>query len=220
MRLEWLLLLIPCAQAVRILHRVVHPNLPPPDFAELGSINPPTAELIPSSSLLDDLALFTDAVSPHLDGAMYQVALERPGDVDESMWSISTVKTCLLPQSTSDTLVLHFSASGQPFALDYFVSPVPHNGACPSTLESHPQKYPAHANTTVLLKYPRLPPLPELRAPPPLTPEGEPIAPLPEKSFIQKYWIYIVIGLGALLISGPSEEPASGSGGGAGSGGK
>ena len=33
---------------------------------------------------------------------------------------------------------------------------------------------------------------PELRAPPPLTPEGQIVTPEPEKSFLQKYWIYIL----------------------------
>jgi len=33
---------------------------------------------------------------------------------------------------------------------------------------------------------------PELRSPPPLTPEGQVVTPEPEKSFIQKYWIYIL----------------------------
>lgn len=32
---------------------------------------------------------------------------------------------------------------------------------------------------------------PELRAPPPFTPQGEVVKPVPEKSFIQKYWMYI-----------------------------
>lgn len=32
----------------------------------------------------------------------------------------------------------------------------------------------------------------QLRVPPPLSVEGKPITPAPEKSFIQKYWIYIV----------------------------
>ena len=35
-------------------------------------------------------------------------------------------------------------------------------------------------------------PRPELRSPPPLTPEGQVVTPEPEKSFIQKYWIYIL----------------------------
>lgn len=33
---------------------------------------------------------------------------------------------------------------------------------------------------------------PELRPPPPLTPEGQVVTPEPEKSFLQKYWIYIL----------------------------
>jgi hypothetical protein len=39
---------------------------------------------------------------------------------------------------------------------------------------------------------------PELRKPPSLTPQGEPVQPVPEQSFIQKYWIYILIAVGAL----------------------
>ena len=37
---------------------------------------------------------------------------------------------------------------------------------------------------------------PELHAPPPLTPQGEVVQPIPEKSFLQKYWMYIA----ALLL--------------------
>ena len=33
---------------------------------------------------------------------------------------------------------------------------------------------------------------PELRSPPPLTPEGQVVTPEPEKTFIQKYWVYIL----------------------------
>lgn len=39
---------------------------------------------------------------------------------------------------------------------------------------------------------------PSLRVPPPVTVEGKPVEPLPEKSFIQKYWIYMVVALFAL----------------------
>jgi len=54
---------------------------------------------------------------------------------------------------------------------------------------------------------------PELRKPPPLTPQGEPVQPVPEQSFIQKYWIYILIALGALVLTGggePEEVPKEG----------
>lgn len=39
---------------------------------------------------------------------------------------------------------------------------------------------------------------PQLRVPPPLTATGDPIVPEPEKTFLQKYWHYIVIALIAL----------------------
>ena len=42
---------------------------------------------------------------------------------------------------------------------------------------------------------------PELRQPPPLTPEGQVVTPEPEKSFLQKYWIYI---LALMVILGQS----------------
>jgi hypothetical protein len=39
---------------------------------------------------------------------------------------------------------------------------------------------------------------PELRAPPPLTATGDPVVQVPEKTFLQKYWLYLVIALGAV----------------------
>ncbi|KAF8138449.1 hypothetical protein EV363DRAFT_1155534 [Boletus edulis] len=213
------------AQGIRVQHRVVHPNLPITPWSELGTVALPSlhsispsgshATLNPSDTLLDDLSKFTQSVDPTLEGAMYQVALERPGVTDD-VWPTSVVKACHLPGSTSAHLTIHFSPSGLPFAVDHFVSPVPHDGSCPA-LDTH-KSYPA-LNTTISLMLPRQPPqrvhflTPELRTPPPLTAEGEPMAPAPEKSFLQKYWIYIVVILGVLLISGPADEPAGNGGG-------
>jgi len=45
---------------------------------------------------------------------------------------------------------------------------------------------------------------PELRAPPPLTPEGQVVTPEPEKSFLQKYWIYI---LAVMVVLGQFSPP-------------
>ena len=39
---------------------------------------------------------------------------------------------------------------------------------------------------------------PELKAPPQLSEEGEVVKPIPEKSFLQKYWMYITMALLAL----------------------
>ncbi|KAJ8587191.1 hypothetical protein M405DRAFT_852998 [Rhizopogon salebrosus TDB-379] len=200
---------------LRLMHRVVHPNLPVTPWSELGEVTIPPftsihptgyqAPLLLAESLQDDLAGFAEAVDPNMPGAMYHVAIEHPLSED-ALWSVSSMKACLLPSSTSANVVIHFSVAGDPFAIDYTVSPVPQDGVCPETSTG---SYPAH-NASVVLKSPRLPPLPELRVPPPLTPEGEPITPVPEKSFVQKYWIYMVVVLGALLISGPADEPAKG----------
>ena len=45
---------------------------------------------------------------------------------------------------------------------------------------------------------------PELRSPPPLTPEGQVVTPEPEKSFLQKYWFYI---LAVMVVLGQSSPP-------------
>ncbi|KAH7887630.1 hypothetical protein F5I97DRAFT_862320 [Phlebopus sp. FC_14] len=206
-------------QELHIYHRVVHPNLPVTPWSELGFVVLPPqhsmsplgtpAELVTSDAVQDDLSEFSLAVDPAIEDAMYQVSLER-ADVPDALWPVSTVKTCFMPSSTSSNLTIHLSSSGIPFAVDYFVSPVPHDGLCPQSSDTR-KTYPAH-NSTVVLKSPRLPPQPELRAPLLLAREGEPIAPIPEKSFVQKYWIYIAIALAVLLIAGPADEPATSSG--------
>ena len=42
---------------------------------------------------------------------------------------------------------------------------------------------------------------PALRVPPPVTAEGKPVEAAREKSFLEKYWVYIVVGLLALSAS-------------------
>ncbi|KAG1755563.1 hypothetical protein EDB19DRAFT_1661971 [Suillus lakei] len=186
---------------LRLMHRVVHPDLPVTPWAELGTVSIPSFKSISPTGSYASLSL---ADKPDMQSAMYHVAIERP----ESEGSVSSIKACLLPSSTSANIVIHFSATGEPYAIDYSVSPVPRDGICSATSTG---SYPAH-NASVVLKSPRMAPLPELRIPPPLTPEGEPVVPVPEKSFVQKYWIYMVVVLGALLISGPAEDSPSGDG--------
>lgn len=71
---------------------------------------------------------------------------------------------CHLPHSTSESFTLHLDQNGTPFSLDYFVGPIPHNGACPkrsrkaSAQSSHAQVT-LIANTTVALRSPSFPPL-------------------------------------------------------------
>ena len=135
---------------------------------------------------------------------------------------------CHLDKASSEILILHL-INGQdynPFALDYFLSPIPHDGSCKGPHKSRKGLTPSislqrfankiqHLNSTILLRRPDSPPSyvpmsihllrkyiqhilyrPELHAPPPLTPQGEVVQPVPEKSFLQKYWMYIV----ALLL--------------------
>lgn len=92
-----------CAQnSLRILHRVYHPKLPTETFTERGTLlasgsGPFTgASLVPSEGLASDLLEFAQSLhsaDASLDNnALYQVALEHPGDNDQSQWDVSSVK--------------------------------------------------------------------------------------------------------------------------------
>jgi len=218
--------LLPLVQAdtsLRLHHRVYHPTLlPDAPFAERailalsGSRPAARTHLVPADSLSVDLLEFAGTIRD-TDGAFYQLALEHPGDVDPSQWHVSTVKACHLPLSTSEEIILHLAQDGTPYALDYFVGPIPRDGACPrrrrrkpassgSSETSAPAALTHVSNTTISLVHPRFPPLPQLRAPPPLTPEGTPAVPIPEKTFLQKYWMYLAVAVVALLISPAGEE--------------
>lgn len=63
---------------------------------------------------------------------------------------------CYLSQVQSDHIVLHLSPQdGKPYSLDYFVSPVPSNGACPPAPKS--LAITPIDNTTVTWKLPTVP---------------------------------------------------------------
>ncbi|KZT19269.1 hypothetical protein NEOLEDRAFT_1183517 [Neolentinus lepideus HHB14362 ss-1] len=204
--------------APRLFHRVHHPAIQPPlAFSERGSFRLANsiATLDHSETYADDFAEFAAVLEEYPD-ALYQIAMEREGDKDETHWDISSVRACHLPHTTAETFILHLSPyDHKPFSLDYFVSPIPHDGSCPKTKAStgfEPSvAFRPFANGTVLLREPISPPSPELRTPPPLTPQGEPVKPPVEKSFVQKYWIYIVALLLALLIApGGADEGGGG----------
>ncbi|KAI0375691.1 hypothetical protein BV20DRAFT_904344, partial [Pilatotrama ljubarskyi] len=224
-----LLLLAQAAPQLRLKHRIFHPSLPAAPFDDRATLllsgSGPSAEarLVPSETLADDLLVYTRAAEG-LKDALYQVALEHPADTQQSQWAISSVLACHLPYSTSESFTIHLDQNGDPFSLDYFVGPVPHNGACPkrgrkAAAEAGPVDFKPIANTTVLLRSPSFPPLPQLRVPPPVTAEGKPVEQPREKSFLEKYWMYIAIALVALTLApAPAEEEAAG-GRGQGSGG-
>lgn len=68
---------------------------------------------------------------------------------------------CHLSQAAADSIVLHLSPhDGKPYALDYFVSPVPRDGACPATSKSSVADFAFRpfANTTVSVRLPTAPP--------------------------------------------------------------
>ncbi|KAF8812568.1 hypothetical protein BYT27DRAFT_7207897 [Phlegmacium glaucopus] len=209
---------------VNLYHRVFHPSMSDLPYVHRASISfsPDSIPIVvPSPQLSDVLVSFSEMLESlqHTDGALYQLALQHEGDASNALWDLSSVKICHLDKASSETLILHLpnSQDKNPFALDYFVSPIPHDGSCREPHKSKKGPTPSislrsfanniqNLNSTILLRRSDLPPLPELHAPPPLTPEGEVVQPIPQKSFIQKYWLYIVALLLILLLGGGSEE--------------
>ncbi|KAJ3971504.1 hypothetical protein EV361DRAFT_215619 [Lentinula raphanica] len=219
----FLLPLCAAASNVNIYHRLFAPGLPEYPFVERGVVD--GLRLRPASSLsqqwLDfERVLANLATNPKVDlgRVLYQVALEW----EDAKRDISSVKLCHIPLITSDSIILHVPHSAEtstPHAIDYFVAPIPDDGACPRlgsdavALASPFQAF-SRLNTTIIHRSTTLPPSPQLRPPPQLTAEGAPVQPPPEQSFIQKYWMYIFAVLFALMMSagGPEEEGASKSG--------
>ncbi|KAK0206357.1 hypothetical protein DFS33DRAFT_583691 [Desarmillaria ectypa] len=202
--------IIHVAAALDVFHRVVHPDLDEQPFSLRGQLllDDDTA-FTPSPSFSSDLFSFAQKLKElNLDNdrASYQVALDR-----SAHWEFSSVKFCHLAQPFAEDLILHTSSvdSSIPYAIDYFVSPIPQDGSCPKTFWVDTSR--AGPIKTTITRRPRhFPPLPELRTPPPLTPQGEPVQLPEEKSFFQKYWMYIAAVLIALTLSGgaPEEEGA------------
>ncbi|EAU84894.1 hypothetical protein CC1G_00413 [Coprinopsis cinerea okayama7 len=198
------------ASQIQLHHRVLHPEATEAAWTEHGSLTYTDGHPQLQSQQASTFSKLLEPVKD-LDNALYQVALQRDGSQVESEWAVSSVKLCHLAAATSQILHLHVSSDGKPYALDYFVSPIPHDGACPTPLPI-PSSFAtvSRLNTTILLGRPSSPPSPELRTPPPLTPEGQVVQPVPEKTFMQKYWLYITLGLIALVLVGPEEPPAEG----------
>ncbi|KAH9943391.1 uncharacterized protein BXZ73DRAFT_74355 [Epithele typhae] len=206
---------------LRIHHRLFHPSLQAAPFSERAALSisgsglTAAASLVPSEAFSHDLLQFA-AEAEGLPGALYQVALEHPDDRDPSRWATSSVLACHLAAGTSEAFTVHLDQAGAPFGLDYFVGPVPHDGACPkprrrkASASGEPGPVEVRlvaANVTVALRAPSFPPLPVLRVPPPVTSEGKPVEAAKEKSFLEKYWMYVVIALLAMMFApAPAEE--------------
>lgn len=223
----------------KLHHRVFHPQKSGKAFDPFGSLllsrsagpvglsaAPP--QLILSDSHSSDLHAFAQTLlhdsdsqqELDLESALYQLALEHPGDKDTSQWDVSSVKACHLTDSSSESIIVHVSQDGSPFAIDFFVSPVPRDGSCPKkpsrktkVQSDNGLDFKPFANTSVIIRGPTYPPLPQLNTPPPLTTEGKLVEPVPEKSFLQKYWVYIAVALLALVFSpAPAEDDQQGGG--------
>jgi len=197
-------------QALKLHHRLLHPSLPQPSFQQRAQILPDTAgnpRIDPLPSLQDHFQVFAEAT--HGRDALYQLALET--GTSDSLWLISSVKACHLVSSANEHLVLHLPyPGGTPFAIEYFLDSTPSDGTCPPIQASGPTLA-LPQNITITTTIPTQPPLPELRVPPPLTATGDPVVQMPEKTFLQKYWLYIILALGALIITPAAEEGPRGS---------
>jgi len=208
-----LLLCFPLANALSVHHRLFHPKASPFEYAVRAQLSIDSVEPF-SPSFSDDISQqirHLQELNLDLDSAFYHVALQRDGDQSDAQWDVSSVKLCHLFHATSDTIVLR-TKGADVHAIDYFVSPIPHNGACPKRKGKKKRSATTATfsntvlNTTVITQTYKTSPLPELRAPPALTTDGEPVKPVPEKSFIQKYWMYIVPLVIMLLVSGGPED--------------
>jgi len=211
---------------INLYHRVLHPSISDLPYVHRASVSFSSDSIpivVPSPQLHDALVSFSEMLETlqHADDAWYQLALQHEGDTSTALWDLSSVKICHLDKASSETLILHLpnAQNHNPFALDYFVSPIPHDGSCQDQHHGKSKKGPTpsdclrnfanniqNLNSTILLRTSDLPPLPELHAPPPFTPEGEVVQPVPEKSFVQKYWMYIAALFLILLLGGGSEE--------------
>ncbi|KAI0303253.1 hypothetical protein BC826DRAFT_903641 [Russula brevipes] len=187
--------------ALQLHHRVLHPSFPQPSFLPRASILSDAAGNLriepPPASTSTDFAPFAETA--HVTGALYQLALDpQPGIPTHSGSFPLSRQSCHLVDTANEHIVLHLPyPGGTPFALEYFLDSVPSDGTCPPSKASGPTLA-LPQNVTVAISLPTRPPLPELRVPPPLSATGDPVVQAPEKTFLQKYWLYIVIALGAL----------------------
>ncbi|KAI9512200.1 hypothetical protein F5148DRAFT_55512 [Russula earlei] len=201
----------PSHAAFHLFHRVISPSLHQPPFLHrahilLDTAGIPRIEPPPPPTLQSHFEAFAETA--HVSDALYQLALDPHPGANDSLWLLSSVKACHVDSSANEHIVLRLPyPGGTPFAIEYFIDPVPSDGTCPpgQTTLALPR------NITITTAIPKQPSLPELRVPPPLTATGDPVVQEPEKTFLQKYWLYILMALGALIIAPGPEEGARGS---------
>ncbi|EJU06435.1 hypothetical protein DACRYDRAFT_19597 [Dacryopinax primogenitus] len=195
-----LLSLLSPVTAVEVYHRIQLPSSPS-TWSHRGTIDlssvPASYAPAPDGSVLSTTTG---------EDAIYQVALALEGRAEDD-WPFAGVKACFAAAAKEDTITLRLSASGEPYTLSYALDPAP-SAHCPVTSSSLGLQ-----NTSIVLHLPdRIPPL-ALKTPPQLSEEGEAIKPEPEKSLIQKYWMYLLPVM-LLLLMAPGGEQQGGGGGG------
>ena len=90
---------------LRLHHRIFHPSLHAAPYVERAALHisrsgpAPTASLVPSEAYSDDFRQLL-ASAEGLPDALYQVALERPGDTDQAQWATSSVLAVSPPHSS------------------------------------------------------------------------------------------------------------------------
>ena len=113
---------------IRLFHRIYHPLEHQVSFSYRGSIHVAAsggAHFHPSGTAPHDLLHFAESTQ-HLDGTLYQVALQRDSDPNDGHWDFSSVKAVCAhqfsPNETDPSASLLASVS----------SSVPHCGSpCP-----------------------------------------------------------------------------------------
>ncbi|KZT50111.1 hypothetical protein CALCODRAFT_216740 [Calocera cornea HHB12733] len=206
--------LLPLACALQVYHRLLLPSLPAPTWSLRASLDltaaPPSYAPAPQAA---DALLASGAGAGGGGEGVYQVALAQEGSREED-WPFAGVRACYALSAASDSLILRLSSAGEPYTLAYALVPAPApapSASCPPTSLAPSDLF---HNTTLVLRSPdRIPPL-ALKVPPKLSESGEAVKPEPEKSFIQKYWMYLLPVMLLLLVAPGGGEGEGGGGGG------
>lgn len=188
--------------SVNVHHRVRLPGDTSTPFTHKGTVllTPTGLSYAPAAAFRSQLTAWSSNATTD---ARYEVALQtspvEDGNPDD--WPRASVKLCHVTGAQEEFLTMHKTLAGDIFALDYHLSSVPKDGNCPKPAPLY------IASTDVQLKSPSPAFRPRLKTPTPMSADGQPVKAEPEKSFIQKYWMYIVPALIILLVlpAGPEE---------------
>ncbi|CAG8453104.1 2688_t:CDS:2 [Ambispora leptoticha] len=177
------------------------------------------AKYSPADNENDASLTLTDSLNSQNDNdtILYHIKLVDEQDPNKSF--ISFTKWCLLLTSDfEDEIIIHLDKDSNLFHFDYYTT----QPLCTASSDAYKNvpsipKFKTTAQTIKAVKGVR----PKLAKAAPLRPDGTIETPPPEKSFLQKYWIYIVPLLIVLLFGGgPEEEGQRGQGGQGGQGGR